>query len=47
MIQLFIAVAILVLFEVVAVRWGADSRDGDDWTFRRHDHPGGAKRLPR
>ena len=44
---LLVAVLALTAFEVVALRFGADSRDGDDWFFRRHDHPGGAPRFPR
>lgn len=41
-----IAMAALVAFELLAWRFGADSRDGDDWLLKRHLHPGGAPRLP-
>jgi hypothetical protein len=44
---LLVAVLALTAFEFVAIRFGADSRDGDDWFHRRHDHPGGAPRFPR
>jgi hypothetical protein len=30
----FVAIA-LILFELVVVRFGADSRDGDDWLVHR------------
>ncbi|MGH2758293.1 MAG: hypothetical protein ACRDKJ_01895 [Actinomycetota bacterium] len=43
---LLAAVVALTAFELLAIRFGADSRDGDDWFFRRHDHPGGAPRFP-
>lgn len=46
MLAVFIFLLVLVLFELVAVRFGVDSRDGDDWFYRRHNHPGGAPRLP-
>jgi hypothetical protein len=34
MVGLVVAIVILVLFEVVAVRFGVDSRDGRDWACR-------------
>lgn len=43
---LVIVLMALAVFEIVAVRFGVDSRDGDDWFYRRHDHPGGARRMP-
>ena len=47
MAQFFILIAVLVFFEVLVVRYGADSRDGDDWVDHHHTHPGGAsRRLP-
>ena len=46
MLPILMAVMFLVVFELVAVRYTVDTRDGDDWFYRRHDHPGGARRLP-
>ncbi len=34
MATLLIVLLGLIAFEVVVVRFGADSRDGDDWTCR-------------
>ncbi len=47
MVQLLIVVGILVVFEAISLRYGVDSRDGDDWFFRRHDHPTGPDGAPR
>ena len=33
MLPLLVAVIVLVVFEVVAWRYAADSRDGNDWTM--------------
>lgn len=46
MVALLITLLVLTVFEVVSLRFGVDSRDGDDWSYRRHNHPGGARRLP-
>jgi hypothetical protein len=39
MIELLVIVIGLVLVDVLALRFGVDSRDGDDWGWRRHTHP--------
>ena len=44
MVAVLVAFAVLVVFEILALRFGADSRDGDDWTSHRHGHP--HRRLP-
>lgn len=39
MAALFVAVLVLIAIEIVAVRYGVDSRDSDDWVRHRHTHP--------
>lgn len=46
MVALLIVLLMLTVFEVVSIHFGVDSRDGDDWSYRRHTHPGGARRMP-
>jgi hypothetical protein len=45
MIELMVIIGFFVAIDVLALRFGADSRDGDDWSWRHHAHPA-RSRIP-
>jgi hypothetical protein len=39
MIALIVIIGVVLVVDALALRFGADSRDGDDWSWHRHSHP--------